>query len=223
MTMNMPPPYNQQPSYMQGPSQPYLSAPSQLNPGLNYRSTQPSIPPNVNQTFSPNFPQQYNPNRSYSPVNVPPQANNYQNIGGVSQNIPKPNLGAPYSNPDLNQPMHNQTGRQNQFMRPPQVQPHYVSPNSHPVYPQQPYSQYPQFQGQNYPHYQGPMPQTYSSYSPQFNQNYIPLYSSPTGLQNYQSLNASLYQQIGRNIPEQSINSNFNYEHANFDCNYSVE
>lgn len=212
MTMNMPPPYNQQPSYMQASTQPYMGFQSQSNPTPHFRTYQPNIPvnipPNVNQSFSPNFPQQqYNANRSYSPLNVPPPTNHYQNIGGV----PRQNVGAPFSNPDFNQTIYNQTARQNNFMRPSQVQPHYVSPNSHGVYAQQPYPQYPHYQGQNYANYQGPIPQNYLPYNQPFNQNYIPVYSSPTGLQNYQSLNASIYNQIGRNIPEQSINSNFNY------------
>jgi hypothetical protein len=54
-------------------------------------------------------------------------------------------------------------------------------------------------------------------------QNYIPVYPINSGLQNYQSANNLIYNQLRKNIPEQSINSNFSYENANFDCNYSVE
>lgn len=46
-------------------------------------------------------------------------------------------------------------------------------------------------------------------------QSYLPLYTYP----NYQSMGINQ----PRNIPEQSINSNFNYENANFDCNYTIE
>lgn len=42
-------------------------------------------------------------------------------------------------------------------------------------------------------------------------------------MNNLQNVSKMMYNQLKRNIPEQSINSNFNYEQANFDVNYSVE
>jgi len=71
------------------------------------------------------------------------------------------------------------------------------------------------------------MPQSYSNpysaYNQQMPQNYVPVYPINSGLQNFQSANNLIYNQLRKNIPEQSINSNFSYENANFDCNYSVE
>lgn len=118
-------------------------------------------------------------------------------------------------------------------MRPPQgPQQRYVSPVGHPIYAPQETYQVPNYQQQysNYyppqgPAYQrppqGPVYQQAVSnpylYQQNFAQNYVPLYTSP-----YQNYQFNMGNQQRKNIPEQTINSNFNYENANFDCDYSV-
>jgi hypothetical protein len=89
MTMNMPPQYNQNPTYLPRSQQPYnnISYPSNINNTYeNLRPSQQNIPVNTNRSFSPNMPPQYNLNRGYSPINVQPRYNP-QNIGGIPQNI----------------------------------------------------------------------------------------------------------------------------------------
>lgn len=109
-------------------------------------------------------------------------------------------------------------------MRPSQApQQRYLSPVGQSVYPPQETYQVPNFQ-QPYPNqylpqgpiYQQPVSNPYH-YQQNFAQNYVPLYTSP-----YQNYQFSMGNQSRKNIPDQSLNSNFSYENANFDCDYSV-
>ncbi len=115
MTMNMPPFYNQQPSYLQRPTQGYSNVPSQLDTNATYETLRPSqqnVPPmSVNQPYSQNIPSQYNPNRSQSPINVPSNIKNTKNIGGIPPNVPRQNVGGQYLNPQIDQSIYQQINR----------------------------------------------------------------------------------------------------------------
>lgn len=87
--------------------------------------------------------------------------------------------------------------------RPPVYEPN-LYPYQQPNVPFQGYSNIP-----NIP--QNITGQQYSSpYPSQVPQTYAPLFTS-SGLTNYNSVNNLLYNQMKRNIPEQSLNSNFSY------------
>lgn len=171
----------------------------------------------VNRSYSPNFTTQYNPNQSYSSLNVPPQMGSPQVIREVPQNIPRQNVGGHYLSHQVDQGPYQQVNRSNNFIRQPQVYPQQGYPNSPPVYSQPSFPPQPTYQPSTYPHYQ---PQVHQQpynmpYYPQVApQNYAPLYPG--------SVNSTIYNQTRNNIPEKSLNSNFSYENANFDCNYSV-
>jgi hypothetical protein len=70
----------------------------------------------------------------------------------------------------------------------------YTNSNVFPAYQQSPYSN---------------LPSTY--YQPT-NQGYVPLYTPTPGQNNFQNLTSMVYNQMKRNTPEQSLNSNFNYQ-----------
>jgi hypothetical protein len=219
MTMNMPPPYNNSASYMQRPSQGFNSIPSQYHSDARNQTLRPSqqnIPvTNVNCSYSPNFVPQYNIDRSYSPLNGPQQFNNTQNFRGVSPGVSGQNLGGHYLNAQVNQSAFQPVNRSNNFIRQPESYPQYSYPTNLPMYTQQSFPTQPHYQPSTHAHYQPHVQKPYNTqYYPQvIPQNYAPIHHG--------SLH-SVQNQVRKNIPEQSINSNFNYENANFDCNYSV-
>ena len=223
MMMNMPPHSNQGPTYLQRPSQGFSGIPSQYNMDARYETLRPSqqnIPNmSVNRSYSPSFGQGYNPNRSYSPLNVPTQMNSPQTIREMSPNVVRQNFGGQYLNQQVDQGVYQQTNRSNNFIRQPQVPPiypQYGNPNIPPVYTQQSSSPQPHYQSPTHATYQPHIQQPYNAhyYPHVVPQTYAPLYPG--------SVTNAIYNQTRRNIPEQSINSNFSYENANFDCNYSV-
>lgn len=138
------------------------------------------------------------------------------------------NVGGQYLNPQAIQGGYGGFDRRNNFMRQPEVYSPYGSPNNLPVHPPQPHyqpSNYPPYQNYYQPQSSIQQPYTipYQGYNQPIPQNYIPLYSSNSGVPNIPPVNNLIYNSLRRNIPEQSINSNFSYENANFDCNYTVE
>ena len=141
---------------------------------------------------------------------------NPQKFRETSQNVLRQNIGGHYLSPQFDQVAFQQINRPNDLIRQSPVYPQYGHQNIPSVYQQQSFTPQPHYQPLNHVSYQPHVQQPYNlNYYPNvLPQNYAPLYPG--------SMTNAIYNLPRKNIAEQSINSNFSYENANFDCNYSV-
>ncbi len=141
--MNMPPPYQQSPHYLQQPYQGSNSMPSTSNFNAQY-NRQNLAPTSPNQLHPSMMPQQVN--RNQSPVNV---AGYSSQNAGRGTNV----SGDSFSTPSFGPGGYQNMPRENNFMRMSEGnQQSYVSPMRQPMHPQQQQfaQQQQQFQQQNY-------------------------------------------------------------------------